>query len=193
MTENLHGSIDIQKYKDQLEVYENEVISTWVPEDEDMEKTIERYKKLDSIMQPMYDLILSYSKYFSVGKDYGTGIELTMIEAHILQDIMSVENQTASALADKWKRTRSAISQIISKLESKQLVERSVNPEDRKSYHLSLTELGEQTALAHSRYDNVDIVKTHKKLFKKFTPVEMAAFFAICESYHEILEQNQDL
>ncbi|UUX33791.1 MarR family winged helix-turn-helix transcriptional regulator [Fundicoccus culcitae] len=193
MNETLNTSIDLAKYQDQLEVYEKEVISTWVDEDEDIELTAERYKQLNNIMQPMYNLILSYSKYFSIRKDYGTGIELTMIEAHILQDITDPEYQTASALAKKWKRTRSAISQIITKLENKQLIERTANPSDRKSYDLKLTPLGQETALAHSRYDNVDIVKTHKKLFKKFSPVEMAAFFAICESYNEILEENQNL
>lgn len=152
----------------------------------------ERYNKLNQIMQPMYDLVLTYSNYYSVRKDYGNGVELTMIEAHILQDLMDPEFQTVSALATKWKRTNSAISQIIRKLEDKGLLERTQNQSDRKSYTLTLTPLGEETVLAHSRYDNIDIVKIHKKLFNKYSPEELAVFFSICEFYNELLTDTQN-
>jgi DNA-binding MarR family transcriptional regulator len=190
---NNSKEINLKKYQDKLKIYEEEVINTWVDPDEDADIVFDRYKKLNEIMQPMYDLVLSYSNYYSIRKDYGTGVELTMIEVHILQDLMDPEFQTVSSLATKWKRSNSAISQIIRKLEDKELLKRSQNEDDRKSYTLTLTSLGQQTVLAHSRYDNIDIVKTHKKLFNKFSPEELAIFFTICESYNDLLEENQDV
>lgn len=177
-------------FRDKLEIYQEEVIDTWIEPDEDSKVVFERYEKLNNIMQPMYNLVLSYSNYYSERKDYGSGVELTMIEVHILQDLLDENYQTVSSLAIKWKRSNSAISQIIRKLEDKDLLERKQNEKDRKSYTLTLTPLGEETVLSHSRYDNVDIVKTHKKLFEKFTPEEMAIFFTICESYNKLLEEN---
>lgn len=182
------------KYSEELQkkllVYKKEVVDTWIDPDEDAESALERYKTLSDIMQPMYDLVLSYSNYYSIRKDYGSGVQLTMIEMHILQDLTEAESQTVSSLAEKWKRTPSAISQIIRKLEDKGLLERLQNKDDRKSYNLILTSLGEQTVLAHSRYDNIDIVKTHKKLFKKYSLEDMAIFFSICESYNQLLEDS---
>lgn len=187
----MKDNLDIRKQiKEKINTYKSEVIGVWVDECEAAESAFERFDKLNSIMQPMYDLILSYSNYYSVPKDYGTGIELTMIEVHMLQDLLNPEFQTVSAIAKKWKRTNSAVSQTMSKLEQKGLITRTQNENDRKVFFLNLTDLGKETLLYHSRYDNVDIVKTHKKLFTKFTPEEIAIFFSVCDFYNDILEHN---
>ena len=143
-----------------------------------------------SLMEPMYNFVVSHSKYFSIRKDYGTGIELTMIEAHILQDIKENPHTTVSSLALQWGKTSSAISQIIKKLDEKGLINRVINQNDRKINNLVLTTLGAETALAHNIFDNKDILRTRKKLLEKFSIEEMIAFDKICKEYTEIIEES---
>lgn len=172
-----------------LEIIENNVVGSWIEKDERKEISLSRFENLNSLMQPMYNLILSYSNYYSIPKDYGTGIELTMIEVHILQDLLNPELNTVSKLATKWKRTKSAISQTMRKLEEKGLIEKNQNEKNKKILNLHLTELGYKTVDMHTRFDNLDITKTVKELIKEHSEEEMATFFNICESYNKILEE----
>ena len=58
--------------------------------------------------------------------------------------------------------------------------------------YLTITERGKELALIHKKYDNLDIVKTKKKLLKKFTIEELIAFDKICKEYTEILRYKKE-
>ncbi|MDO4594226.1 MAG: MarR family transcriptional regulator, partial [Tissierellia bacterium] len=74
-----------------------------------------------------------------------------------------------------------------------EMVIRKNSKEDAKIFHLMPTELGKKVALNHKRYDNVDIVKTKKKLLKEFSVDELVAFDKICKIYTDILRENHDI
>lgn len=57
-------------------LYLEEIVDSWVDENESEEKTNERFKKLSEIVDPMYDFILTYSNYYSSRRDYGVGEKL---------------------------------------------------------------------------------------------------------------------
>ena len=152
----------------------------------------DRYKKLNGIMEPMYDFILAYSNYYSIRRDYGSGEKFTMIEIHVLTEIYDNSGITVTELAEKWCRTSSAISQTVRKLMKWGLINRVGNENNGKIYHLTITEKGKELALIHKKYDNLDIVKTKKKLLKKFTIEELIAFDKICKEYTNILRYKKE-
>ncbi|ERT59519.1 DNA-binding MarR family transcriptional regulator [Peptoniphilus koenoeneniae] len=180
----------MKDYKSDKSIYENDIIDSWIEKDEDEEIVSQRYRELSKIMNPMYDFILAYSNYFSIRRDYGYGPELTMVEIHILTDIHDHPDTTVTEIASQWKRTTSAISQIVRKLINFGLIDRVNSKENGKIYHLTTTPSGEKLALAHKRYDNIDIVKTRKVLLKKFTVDELIAFDNICKEYTNILRES---
>lgn len=171
------------------EIYENEIIDCWIEKNEDEEKISERYKKLSKIVNPMYDFILAYSNYFSIRRDYGYGPELTMIEIHILTDIYDNPDTTVTEIAKKWNRTTSAISQIVRKLINFGLIDRENSKENGKFYHLKATKEGTKLALIHKNYDNIDIIKTRKKLMEKYSVDQIIAFDKICKEYTDLLRK----
>ncbi|WP_427194830.1 MarR family transcriptional regulator [Treponema denticola] len=172
------------------DIYKNEIINAWVEDNEPIDLIEKRYKNISNIVDRMYDFVLSFFYYYTVRRDYGTGKKYTMIEMHILTDIYDNENITVSALAKKWNRTSSAISQIVHRLIKWGLVYKEVNEADGKVFFLHTTEKAKKTVLSHKAYDNRDNIKTRKKLLETFTVDEMVAFDKILKAYTDILEKN---
>ncbi len=172
-------------------LYKKEIIDTWIEDNESLELIEERFVKLNGIMSFMYDFILAYSNYYSIKRDYGTGDKLTMIEAHILTDIYDNSGITVTELACKWHRTSSAISQVVKKLMKSGFVERINNKDNAKIFHLIPTKNGKVVVIAHKKYDNLDIIKTRKKLLEKFSLDEIISFDKICKEYTKILRKKQ--
>lgn len=172
------------------EIYEKEIIKTWIEGDETTETIDEKYKILNSIMDPIYRFILEYSYYYSIKKDYGTGDQMTMIEVHILTEINDNNGITVTQLAMNWNKTTSAISQVIKKLVEKQLIIRKINEQDAKSFNLIITQKGKEIVHFHKKYDILDIVKTKKKLLEKFSLDEIVSFDKICIEYTNLLRKK---
>ncbi len=172
------------------DIYKNEIVGAWVEDNEPVELIEKRYKNISEVIDGMYDFVLSFSYYYTVRRDYGTDRKYTMIEMHILTDIYDNEKITVSELAKKWKRTTSAISQIVSRLIKWNLVYKKSSESDGKVFFLRTTDKGREVALKHKAYDNKDNVKTRKKLLKSFTVEEMAAFDKILIAYTQLLENN---
>lgn len=173
-----------KKIKD---IYNNKIIDKWIEPDAPKEETDENYKDLNLIMNPLYRFILSYSNYFNQRRDYGAGPELTMVEVHILTQISDKPGITVTELARDWNRTTSAISQTIRKLLKQKLITRENSETNGKIYHLYTTNLGEEITLAHKRYDNIDILKTKKKLLETLTVDDLISFDKVCKLYNDLL------
>lgn len=169
-------------------IYENYVIDNWIEEDANEDQINENYAILSQIMDPVYDYILSYSNYYSIRRDYGIGEKLTMLEVHYLTDIYDNPGITVTKLATDWKRSTAAISRTINFLIKHEYVERVINQDNAKIFNLYVTELGSKIAISHKNYDNIDIVKTQKKLLQSFTVDELIAFNRVCQEYSRILK-----
>lgn len=178
--------------KNEKQLFLEKIINTWVDPNEDESIVNKRFDYLNEKSSLIYDFVFSYTNYMMKKRDYGTGEELSMIEAHILTDIADNEGITVTFLSKKWKKTKSAISQTVKSLINKNYVYKVVSKEDAKFYYLYPTEKAKKFALAHKRYDNVDIVKTNKTLFKKFSIEELIIFNKILEEYTKILNSKED-
>lgn len=172
-------------------IYNEEIINTWIKEDESEAVINNRYELLNSIMHPMYNFILEYSYYYSIKRDYGTGDKLTMIEVHLLTEINDNIGITVTQLANSWHKTTSAISQVVKKLIAQGFVVREINKLDAKIFNLMITEKGKKIVNAHKKYDNLDIIKTKKKLLEKFTVDELISFDKICIEYTNLLRTKE--
>jgi DNA-binding MarR family transcriptional regulator len=81
-----------------------------------------------------------------VPRDYGAGVAMTLLEAEICAQIAGNEGVTGGELSDELAVTRSATSQVISKLKAKGLVIEHISKRDAKRKQLSLTASGHHAA-----------------------------------------------
>lgn len=172
------------------DIYEKEVIDSWFDIEESKVETDRKYEELSKLLDPMYDFVLAFSNYYNTRRNYGIGPDLTMIEVHILTQISDNPGITVTELAEKWHRSTSAISQTVRKLMKQDLVYRENSETNGKVFHLYTNDFGEKLALKHKKYDNIDILKTRKKLLNEFSVEELIAFDKVCKAYTEILRNN---
>ncbi|USG63566.1 MarR family transcriptional regulator [Brevibacillus ruminantium] len=105
--------------------------------------------------------------------------KLTTQQEIIMLQIIQNDSITSNELAGNFNISKSAVSQVISKLESRQLIYRQPNPANKREFFIKLTAEGEQykqllatidERLIRSYYSKVDIeelrqmVRTMKKL-----------------------------
>ena len=81
-----------------------------------------------------------------IPRDYGAGVSMTLLEAEMCALIARNDGVTGSELSDELAVTRSATSQIISKLKAKGLVTERASELDAKRKQLSLTTHGSAAA-----------------------------------------------
>lgn len=172
------------------DIYENEIIDQWVSGDESQKEVDRKYQELSKLLDPMYDFVLAFSNYYNTRRNYGLGPDLTMIEVHILTQIADNPGITVTELANNWNRTTSAISQTVRKLMKQDLVYRENSKVNGKIFHLYTSQAGNDLALSHKKYDNVDNLKTRKKLLETFTVEELVSFDNICKAYTDLLRKN---
>lgn len=168
----------------------------WIEESEEEkekeEKINETFKKLDRKHDVLYKFILSYTSYISSKQNYGyLDGELTMMEAHMLINIIDNPGITVTELSKEWKKTTSAVSQTIKKLIKKEFIYRKISEENAKFFYLYPSQKAKDYTRYHKYYDNIDIVKTIKVLNKKFSFEEIASFYEIMREYTKILEENR--
>lgn len=154
------------------------------------EEILELYSSLNKFNAYVYDFVFTYYNYIHKTRDYGTGLFLSMLEAHVITDISDNPGISATEIAKKWKKSPAAISQIIKKLENKNIIIRKPNKKNRKYYNLFLTDKGKNFDFAHKKYDVNSIIKTNKKLLKDFTAEEIEISRKVMHQYGKIIKDE---
>lgn len=171
-------------------LFDLDIKNIWIEDDESEELINERFAILNKEMEIIYQFVLKYYEYLYVKRDYGTGMEFTMLEIHALTDIIDNPGITVTEIANKWRRTTSAISQIVKMFHEEKLVRRVRNRQDGKINNLYATDKGKELVRLHKHYDNVDVVKTTRSMLKQVTMEELESFYKVAEIYGNIIENS---
>lgn len=127
------------------------------------------------------------SDYSSTPRDYGTGYLTTEVEMHTLGFIHDHDGINAAQLAIYTNRTKGAISQLLSKLESKGLIKRVHEPSNKRIQKLYLTEEGQRTYDIHRAYDRAAMLEMINTLLQDCTMgIFCYSFYLIHIFFHKI-------
>lgn len=118
---------------------------------------MESRKHLNGLAYQLADIADRYQQigtnYTNELHDYGTGELYTPTEVHTVTRIEENPGITATQIAEATFRTKSAVSQMISKLEAKELIYREKDPNNGKQQFLYVTPKGKHLSLCHKAYD----------------------------------------
>lgn len=103
---------------------------------------------------------------------------LLLLKKHINRDDIIM-----SDISDELKITRSAISQIVNKLEEKELVERYTHKNERKKVYIKITKLGND--IFEAELDRV--VKAISKAVKTFGSTKTLQLIALLNEFYQTL------
>lgn len=137
----------------------------------------------------MYRFVIMYYSYCTTPQDYGICEQLTMVEAHTVTIIDDNPGITISQLAEHYNRTKSAVSQLATKLEKKGLITRKM-VSNLKNIHLYTTPEGSKLSAAHKLYDCSEVQESQDALLANCSQREIDAFFKVLWEYM-VLRQNK--
>lgn len=131
----------------------------------------------------MAEIITRFGSFFveNSAKDYGTGEKMHTVEIHILSYIADNPGILSVQVAKDWNRTKGAVSQIIKKLEAKELIYKMKEAGEKNQLHLYVTEKGKQLDQFHKQYDTERYQIFAQKISEEFSEEEIVAGFHFME------------
>jgi len=137
-----------------------------------------------SLSLSMGRLIMRFKRLERYPRTFGVAGRLTLSEIHTIDAIGCENGILMSELAARLDVTKGAVTQIISRLEVKELVRRVTHPTDSRYTIVSLTKTGVLAYQAHTELDQ----KLYRKFSAQMTPQEIETFKTCIEKLCEILQ-----
>lgn len=145
-----------------------------------MESKQEQYSRLAHQLADIGDRYQHVGQdYYKELHDYGTGELYTSTEVHMVTRIEENPGITATQIAEATYRTKSAVSQMITKLEAKGLIYRERDPNNGKQQFLYVTPKGKHLSLCHKAYD--EAAMPVEEMAELFGPESVEKFVDIME------------
>ncbi|MGE4484849.1 MAG: MarR family winged helix-turn-helix transcriptional regulator [Oscillospiraceae bacterium] len=118
--------------------------------------------------------------------DYGTGEKYTSVEVHTLSYIICNYGITVTDLARDIGKTKSAISQMVKKLEGKGLIYRESDPTNDRKVILYATEAGIELHKMHKKYDTEVFGRSYKALIEMLSESEVNDAWTVLNEWVQI-------
>lgn len=115
--------------------------------------------------------------------DYGTGDKYTSVEVHMLKYIIDHPGKTVTDLSREWDKTKAAISQMMKKLEEKELIRKEPAPDSDKKQLYFPSQKGLKLNETHANYDSVVFGQTISLLKDTCSEEEINLCFHVLEEY----------
>ena len=117
-----------------------------------------------NILENSYRLINKYIQHSKTPKSYGTEDMLYMSEVHMIEVIGSYEGITTTKLASVLGITKGAVSQTVSKLEKKDMINKQPSTERTNEVFIYLSDKG-RVAFENHRSMHSDMLTDINKLY----------------------------
>lgn len=127
---------------------------------------MDRIKACEEIITLFIKLSNKYQAMEKIPVDYGIGKNLYHSERHMLDTIGDNPAMNISEFARNQGITKGAVSQVVKKLEEKQLVQRYKQVKNDKEVFIELTELGKNIYEKHKKVNEESIITLHEELLK---------------------------
>lgn len=116
---------------------------------------MDRFSAFAAMMDTLFEFSTVSGVNQSIPRTYGTEDVMYMAEVHLLRDIRDTKNASVTSLAEAHGKSKSAITQLVNKLEKKKLLKKDSMPGSRNIL-LSLTDKGYTVAEYHDEFDKAE-------------------------------------
>jgi len=127
---------------------------------------MDRKKACEEIIALFIKLSNKYQALEKIPVDYGDGKTLYHSERHMLDAIGDNPAMNVSEFARNIGVTKGAVSQVVKKLEEKQVVRRYKQAENDKEVFIELTNLGKEIYNKHQETNEESLIPLHDELLK---------------------------
>lgn len=131
-----------------------------------------------------------YSNMEKRRRDYGSGVNLSMREIHVIEAIGTHPDCNASSLIEMTGILKGTFSKTISHLEELELVECYHKHSNQRVMYFRLTELGRKSYLGHYAYHEQQSETMYRK-FRSYVDSEQKVIIRFLTDYADYLKDYQ--
>ena len=154
-----------------------------------MENNAGTSEELLSRAEILYKFVALFTDYEQTVRDYGPNDAMSMSEIHILVHINEHPGITGAELAEAFLITPSAVSQILSLLESEDYIARFSKKGKKKMIFCTMK--AKQLCDAHRAFDIKTLTKTYGYLLRDCTHEEIHSFYKVMNVYNNIMNAGR--
>lgn len=144
---------------------------------------------IKSTIQQLLRIAKKYSRIEGLHVPVGEGMDITTAEAHTIQAVGEGEQMRVLDIATHFGISKSAASQMVSKLIRKGFLEKRQSLHNSKEFPLSLTELGWQAFRAHERFHGKDLAELLNRL-NAFSLSQIATISVLLEAIRNVMDER---
>lgn len=119
----------------------------------------------------------------------GEGITVTTREAHTIEAVGNRKQMSVTDVANAFGITKSAASQMVSKLCDKGFLDKKQAPHSNKEFQLTLTPLGQKAFDAHERFHGQDREALMERL-RGFSLSQVATISVLLEAIGDVVDKR---
>lgn len=142
-----------------------------------------------SSVQQLVRIARKYARIEELPISVDGGGEVTTREAHIIQAIGEDKKLNVTNLANRVGITKSAASQMATKLTLKGFIEKMQAPHSNKEYLLSLTHSGWQVFHAHEQFHGKDMAELVNRL-NAFSLSQIATISVLLDAIGAVIDER---
>ncbi len=146
----------------------------------------------DFIKATIRQLLRFANKYSRIEKlpiPVDDDLEITTKEAHTIQAIGERKQMSVTDVANHFGVTKSAASQMVTRLENKGFLSKTQAPHSNKELDLSLTDLGWRAFRAHERCHGEDMAGLVKRL-EAYPLQQVAILSVLLEAIDAVMDER---
>ena len=122
--------------------------------------------------------------------DYGTGEMYTPVEVHMLKYIKDYPGKNVTQLSEEWDKSKAAISQMLKKMEQKELIYKENPINNFRKQCFFITAKGQKLCEYHEDYDTKVFGETLRMLQELCTEDEIEICFSVLEKYAKVRQKK---
>lgn len=130
-----------------------------------------------------------YARIEDLSIQVAEGVEVSTREAHTIEAVGDSQQMSVTDVANAFGITKSAASQMVSRLCEKGFFEKRQAPHSNKEYQLTLTSLGRQAYDAHARFHGEDKAALIERL-RGFSLSQIATISVLFEAIGEVMDKR---
>ena len=144
---------------------------------------------INDITRRLFRLLNKHARLEALPVQLGDGTTLTHRELHVIEAIGQAEHLNITDLGGHFGVTKSAASQMVSKLAKKGLVRKTCPPHTNKEYQLTLTDAGKGAFGLHKRIHGEHMTDIISRL-GAFSLSQIATISVMLEAMESVVDER---
>lgn len=144
---------------------------------------------LQKISKQVFRIVNKHTRLEAIPIELPDGTRITHRELHVIEAIGKTQPCNVTDLSKEFGVSKSAASQIVTKLVKKKVIKKGFIPCNNKEYHLQLTEAGQHAFLLHEQLHKTHMLDVQSRI-ASFSESQLISVSTLFNIFEQVLDER---